>query len=261
MSRASNIEAGETDIIVHKDFRLFVLANRPGYPFLGNDFFREAGDCFSTHIIENPDAASQFQMLKAFANTGNANQASIKKLIGAFDELRVLYDEGVLSYPYSVRELVNVVKHMDKFPSDGLSYAVDNVLSWDGLGTGNSAPASVMEEADSKDDIVDTAGVIRGVLLRHGINADDLRGTSEIPSSYAPKIIPFSIKSIPDQILPTTSVKVPCPSAFHELKSRNSAFKFGSIREVSAENINASQHMGSMGQRKWKIGILFDRTL
>jgi hypothetical protein len=36
------------DVIpIHKNFRIVVLANRPGYPFLGNDFFAEIGDCFS----------------------------------------------------------------------------------------------------------------------------------------------------------------------------------------------------------------------
>jgi len=30
-----------------QNFRMFVLANRPGFPFLGNDFYREIGDVFS----------------------------------------------------------------------------------------------------------------------------------------------------------------------------------------------------------------------
>ena len=30
---------GSNDIVVHPDFRMIVLANRPGFPFLGNDFF------------------------------------------------------------------------------------------------------------------------------------------------------------------------------------------------------------------------------
>jgi len=29
------------DLVMHENFRLFALANRPGYPFLGQDFFRE----------------------------------------------------------------------------------------------------------------------------------------------------------------------------------------------------------------------------
>ena len=34
----------ELDIIrLHPDFRVIVLANRPGFPFLGNDFFASLG--------------------------------------------------------------------------------------------------------------------------------------------------------------------------------------------------------------------------
>ena len=30
-------------IKAHRDFRMIVLANRPGFPFLGNDFFGALG--------------------------------------------------------------------------------------------------------------------------------------------------------------------------------------------------------------------------
>lgn len=30
-------------IVSHPDFRMIVLANRPGFPFLGNDFFGSLG--------------------------------------------------------------------------------------------------------------------------------------------------------------------------------------------------------------------------
>lgn len=30
-------------ILMHPDFRMLVLANRPGFPFLGNDFFGALG--------------------------------------------------------------------------------------------------------------------------------------------------------------------------------------------------------------------------
>ena len=36
-------------------------ADRPGFPFLGNDFFAECGDVFSCHVIDNPDPASQVE--------------------------------------------------------------------------------------------------------------------------------------------------------------------------------------------------------
>lgn len=32
-------------IPMHEDFRMIVLANRPGFPFLGNDFFAALGEC------------------------------------------------------------------------------------------------------------------------------------------------------------------------------------------------------------------------
>jgi len=43
---------------LHPDFRLIVLANRPGFPFLGNDFYATVGDVFAAHTVENPDASS-----------------------------------------------------------------------------------------------------------------------------------------------------------------------------------------------------------
>ena len=37
----------------------------------------------------------------------------------------------VVLYPCSVRELVNVVRHLDQYPQDGVALALDNVLSMD----------------------------------------------------------------------------------------------------------------------------------
>ena len=42
-------------IPIHPDFRLIVLANRPGFPFLGHDFFAALGDVFSCHALDNAD--------------------------------------------------------------------------------------------------------------------------------------------------------------------------------------------------------------
>jgi hypothetical protein len=50
--------AMEDDVVlVHPKFRVIALANRPGYPFLGNDFYREIGDCFSWYGHSPPAAA------------------------------------------------------------------------------------------------------------------------------------------------------------------------------------------------------------
>lgn len=47
-------------------FRMIVLANRPGYPFLGNDFYRECGDVFASQAVENPDVVSEVELLRSY---------------------------------------------------------------------------------------------------------------------------------------------------------------------------------------------------
>jgi len=95
---------------IHENFKMLVLANRPGFPFLGNDFFRECGDIFACHVVGNPDPASQEQMLAAYGP--DVPRPLLRRLIGAFQELRSLEEEGSLSYPYSARELVAVTRHL-----------------------------------------------------------------------------------------------------------------------------------------------------
>ena len=70
----------------HPDFRLIALANRPGFPFLGNDFFSTLGDLFSCHIVENPDFGSEMAMLRLYGP--DVPQQVLDKLVRAFDALR-----------------------------------------------------------------------------------------------------------------------------------------------------------------------------
>lgn len=39
----ASVSGRENVIQIHPDFRMIVLANRPGFPFLGNDFFGTLG--------------------------------------------------------------------------------------------------------------------------------------------------------------------------------------------------------------------------
>ncbi len=114
-------ESGESRIIaLHPSFRVIVLANRPGFPFLGNDFFRECGDIFSCHIISNPDFGSELALLQAYAPSLPAELLST--LIRAFNSLRARVEEGTFVYPYSSRELVNIAKHLHAYPNDGAKF-------------------------------------------------------------------------------------------------------------------------------------------
>ena len=116
-------------IVCHPDFRVIVLANRPGYPFLGNDFFASMGDLFTCLAINNPGKQSQLTMLQKYGP--NVDLEITERLVDAFDDLRFASDNGVLSYPYSTRELVNVVKHLNSFPDEGVPRAMMNVLDFD----------------------------------------------------------------------------------------------------------------------------------
>ncbi|CAE7027981.1 unnamed protein product [Symbiodinium natans] len=108
---------------IAEGFRMIVLANRPGYPFLGNDFYRECGDVFASHAIDNPDVTSEVELLRSYGPS--VPQEQLVRLLGLFAELRRLVEEGLLSYPYSTRELVRVVRHLESFPD----YPVEEVFA------------------------------------------------------------------------------------------------------------------------------------
>lgn len=42
----------------------------------------------------------------------NVPEPILQKLVAAFGELRNLADQGIINYPYSTREVVNIVKHL-----------------------------------------------------------------------------------------------------------------------------------------------------
>eukprot|EP01124_Arcella_intermedia_P029907 TRINITY_DN642_c0_g1_i1.p1 TRINITY_DN642_c0_g1~~TRINITY_DN642_c0_g1_i1.p1 ORF type:complete len:1385 (-),score=366.10 TRINITY_DN642_c0_g1_i1:72-3695(-) len=116
-------------IRIHPNFRLIVLANRPGYPFLGNNFFNECGELFSIHPVDNPDKESEFSLLKFYGPSVPDNYINI--LLTAFHHLREKHREGLLAYPYSTREIVNIVKHLQKYPGDDFIAVLQNVFSFD----------------------------------------------------------------------------------------------------------------------------------
>ncbi|KAK0451876.1 AAA domain-containing protein [Armillaria borealis] len=119
----------DNDIVVHPNFRLVLLANRPGYPFLGNHFLQVLGENFSPHSVPNPDQASERKLLEQLAP--ELPEDVIHRLVGAFQDLRVGYENGSLGYPYSLRELINLVQHMQAYPTDALGDALRNVFDFD----------------------------------------------------------------------------------------------------------------------------------
>ncbi|KAL5256307.1 hypothetical protein ACHWQZ_G011506 [Mnemiopsis leidyi] len=119
----------DKDIPCHSGFRAIFLANRPGFPFLGNDFFSVMGDLLSCHAIDNPDPDSELALLKQYGP--DVPEETLLKLIGSFSELRAMSDAGTFLYPYSTRELVNIIKHLQAYPEDGITAALSNVLDFE----------------------------------------------------------------------------------------------------------------------------------
>lgn len=72
------------------------------------------GDIFSCHAVDNPKPQAELAMLKQYGP--DVPEATLQKLVAAFGELRSMADQGTISYPYSTREVVNIVKHLQVKP-------------------------------------------------------------------------------------------------------------------------------------------------
>ncbi|CAE8651495.1 unnamed protein product, partial [Polarella glacialis] len=115
---------------VHEDFRLWVLANRPGFPFHGNALFQECGDIFAALVIDNPEPASELALLEHSVPTfARHRRQELVNLSRAFADLRAMAERGAVVHPYSMREAVAVVRHLESFPEDDVAEALTNVLA------------------------------------------------------------------------------------------------------------------------------------
>ncbi|KAH8981355.1 hypothetical protein EDB86DRAFT_433027 [Lactarius hatsudake] len=71
---------------------------------------------FSCYAISTLDLESECKLLIQL--TPELSEDLIVHLIGAFHYLRQSYKSGSLSYPYSPRELIAIVRHMQAYPGD-----------------------------------------------------------------------------------------------------------------------------------------------
>lgn len=78
-------------------FRLLAVA------FLGNHFLQVLGESFSAHAVPNPDQESERNLIGQLAP--ELDKDFILRLVGAFNDLRKGYENGTLTYPYSLRGL------------------------------------------------------------------------------------------------------------------------------------------------------------
>ena len=116
-------------ITMHPGFRVWALANPTGYPFHGNDLAREMSDIFSCHTIAPLDRQSQKQVLQSYGP--EVSNKRISKIVSMWEDLGRAHAKGYISYPFSVREAVSVVRHLNEFPEDEIVGAIENVTAFD----------------------------------------------------------------------------------------------------------------------------------
>ena len=128
-------ESSDPDFLpIHPDFRIWTLTNPAGFPFHGNDLAREMGDVFSCHNVNAMDIESHKRILISYGP--NVQIPVIEKIVQIWEELRIAHENGLILYPFSIRESVNVVKHLNTYPGDGIEYAIENIIAFDRLDTG-----------------------------------------------------------------------------------------------------------------------------
>ena len=177
------------------------------------------GDHFSTFPIVNPPRESEIILLQNFAP--NIERKQLEQLVDVFTELRQLAIDGTISYPYSLRELVSIVKHLHQFPNDSLADVVRNVFDLDNYNS----------------DMVDR---LRSILHRYGIPLHVQNRTVQLSESHPLKLVPsretWSIRSSDD-----AQVVQSVPLAFSEVKARPSIKTIASIQRSDARTQKFSE--------------------
>ena len=59
------------------------------------------------------------------------SNGSVTQLAKSFAELRELNNDGEIKYPYSTREAVGAVRHLQQFPNEGIEGSLKNLLDFD----------------------------------------------------------------------------------------------------------------------------------
>eukprot|EP00929_Paragymnodinium_shiwhaense_P058805 TRINITY_DN29464_c0_g1_i1.p2 TRINITY_DN29464_c0_g1~~TRINITY_DN29464_c0_g1_i1.p2 ORF type:complete len:704 (+),score=153.80 TRINITY_DN29464_c0_g1_i1:2401-4512(+) len=183
--KAASGGVGDDIIPVHDDFRLWVLANPPGFPFHGNAFFRSCGDVFAAIALDNPDVSSEAALLEYVAPT-YPDRAALQQLARAFASLRNKASNGAIAYPYSMREAVAVAKHLEQFPDDSVSQALANVLAFEAF----DAPlrqqlAEVFEEHGFRG-VAKELEAVFGAVAGDGGSRTDAKLLEKIEIKYLP---------------------------------------------------------------------------
>jgi MoxR-like ATPase len=151
-------------VTIHPSFSIWTLTNPVGFPFHGNDLAREMADVFSCHNVPPMDMESHRRILSSYGAKVDADV--IDKIVKVWEDLRVAHKSGAIAYPFSVRESVGVVKHMNEFPDDGIEASVENVIAFDRLDNGLVKHLSVIFSRHGISVLSESTSTTRRVMTR-----------------------------------------------------------------------------------------------
>jgi hypothetical protein len=208
-SEATTITRLTNLIPIHSRFRMILLANRPGFPFLGNDFYTHISAAFALHPVANPDPHSEIRLLRSFGPS--LDKDILEKLVKAFDLLREMADEGTLMYPYSTRELVQIVRQLEiSVRNHGagngsnvarmyLSEALRNVLDFDAWDPQVVSTVVNVFASFGLPIIIAYGGDVDGVVgengkIRQTKNAMKLSVGKRVVSSWNTSVLPLRVR-------------------------------------------------------------------
>eukprot|EP00736_Rhodelphis_marinus_P009306 Rmarinus@m.17489 len=207
-------------IAVHPEFQMILLANRPGYPFQGNDLFRECGDVMACIALDNPPKATEMELLKEYAP--DVSEEKLERVVDAFSDLRAHVGDGLISYPYSLRELVNLARHMQRFPSDPLAHTLENSFGFD------------------LDDL-DATRILQQTLHPHGLGLVGSASSLPLGTGEEGSLVGgVKVDIAPESVLPSPPRELFCwvTNPRHRSATRHLA---STVREVSCERVSVSR--------------------
>lgn len=117
----------EDVVVISPHWRLVALSNPGVAPFQGSNVLLELGSHVVTVVAEPPSEATMVRVLQQAGD----DPELIARVAAVFRVLLELSIEGKLTYAYSLREALSLVRHLRRFPEAGIMDAMENVFSFE----------------------------------------------------------------------------------------------------------------------------------
>lgn len=121
------LPSNEDVILMHEDFKLFLLANPGSFPYHGNNI--SVIDVCGI-LVDPPKSNAMYDILMSY-KASHVDKNVVLKIANVFETLSDLNVKGKLNYAYSLREAISIVKHLSLSKEVSLDEAISNVFSYE----------------------------------------------------------------------------------------------------------------------------------